>query len=272
MQQHMLAAIDEQIFACQKELSVLTGNEWICSRVPVSRKDTLDLETIYQMLESYVAYWESFGARFETIKNNPGPGQRLGRAELLYEANRFMQQLEELKTSADAGSKAYLELSTNGAGRNMSIVDQWYFILEEIDEYIETVKTSIPQLSTYINYEMHHFIRDMSSIQKELDKCPDILKKCKTGSWIPFKTKPQSIAEALQFADGVKKELALLRQDTEYADRKLEDEIQRLTKGGHNYTSKSATYGQWSNALTRIETAENEIRQFQLDVIALEKN
>jgi hypothetical protein len=273
MLQHMLAAIDEQIFACKEELSVLTGKEWICSRVRSSRTVTLDLEAIYQTLESYVNDWELLYERFKEIEITNRSSQRLMRAELLYDTKKFIQQLEYLKGDANTGSKAYIELLTKGGTAiNKSIMDEWDSVLNEIKEYIEIVNTNISQLSTYYNYDVIDFIHDMGFIREELDKRPALLEKCKTGSWIPFKSKLQSIAEALKFADGVEKELALLRQDTESGFKKINDEIDSLNRRGLSYKSKTPIYSQWTDALTSIETAENEIKQYRSDVIALEKN
>ena len=267
----MLAAIDEQIFACKEELSVLTGKEWICSRARSSRIVTLDLEAIYKTLESYVNAWELLDKRFKEITITNRSAQRLRRAVLLYDTKKFINKLEDLKGDANTSSETYNELLTSGdIGINKSIQAHWDSVLEEIKEYIETVKTNISQLSTYYNYDVIDFINDMGSIREELDTRPAMLEKCKTGSWFPPITKPQAIASALQFADGVEKELALLRQDTESGFKKLEDEIHSLNQRGVSYTSKTPIYSRWVDALAKIESTENEIKQFRLHVKAIE--
>jgi hypothetical protein len=67
----------------------------------------------------------------------------------------------------------------------------------------------------------------------------------------------------------VEKELAWLRQDTEYEFKKLQDKIKSVDERGVSPESKTPMYHLWVAAFADIKSAEDEIRKFRSDVIAL---
>jgi hypothetical protein len=271
MRQHMLAAIDEQIFACKEELSVLTGKEWICSRARVSGIVTLDLKVIEQMLELYVNAWELLLERFENVRIKKKSDQRSAIGKFLHETETFKQKLEKLKEDIVTGSEAYNKRFTDGgSGLNKEITRKWALALKEIEGYIVTVKSELSPLRVYYNHNVTDVTHDMLIIWKEMEKRTAMLEEIKNNSWSLFKPhKSTSIAKAEQFADDVEKELAWLRQDTEYEFKKLQDEIKSLNKRGVSPESKTPMYRLWVAALADIKIAEDEIRKFRSDVIAL---
>ena len=142
----MLAAIDEQIFACKEELSVILGG-----LIGVGSEGTRihfisaggrsekgwKYETVNYKIDEYTEKMEAFKQRFQEI--NKGSVKKLHN-----DIELFMPKLTTLKDKTHAGSTVYHKLISDGLiATNPSILSSWIMFVQEIDQLIQDAENII---------------------------------------------------------------------------------------------------------------------------------